>query len=451
MGNKYLNKVMMFLSAISVIALSSLNAYAAADNDRISSYVDEYKKGTGCDSVSVVVLDNGEASYYGDADRLYQIGSMTKAFTGLATRKLISEGRLSEDSKVSELIQGYEAYYGSEQKEITVRQLLDQTSGYTNKESDYPSAEKDMTLKDWALSMSGKELASEPGSEYAYSNVNFDLLGAIIEEVTGKSYSEYMESEILAPLGLNNTYVHAPNEADRITEGSRLGYRHAFRYEIPVIEGRIPAGYFYSNAKDMTQWLMIWQGSADIPEEYKALIDAVKAELTEVGDYRSGWELFNDGVIGHSGGTPNYSSRIIFSDDKKVGVCVLTNLNVAASTDGLCNGIYSMVTTGDSDAIPADVWTVFDIIFTCITLAGIIILIAVLRMKRRSVLIVTGAVTALLVLAICIVMPLVFGAGLFEILFTWGPYSMTGGLMMLFAVFAAACIKVFGSRGVKRS
>ncbi len=445
MGIKRIRPAMILLLAISVLACSMLNAYAAVDNDRISSYVDGFKKSTGCDSVSVVVLDNDEASYYGDPDKLYQIGSMTKAFTGLAAWKLISEGRISEDSKVSELISGFTAYYGSEPKEITVRQLLDQTSGYTNKESDYPSADKDMTLQDWALSMSGKELASEPGSEYAYSNVNFDLLGAIIEQVTGSSYSEYMENEILAPLGLDNTYVHAPDEADRITEGSRLGYRHAFRYEIPVIEGRIPAGYFYSNVEDMTQWLKIWQGSADIPEEYKELVDAVKAELTEVGEYRSGWELFEGGVIGHSGGTPNYSSRIIFSDDEMIGVCVLTNLNVAASTDGLCNGIYSMLTKGDAPAIPTDVWTVFDIIFTCITAAGIILLIAVIFIKRRPALIVIGAVAAVLVLTICIVMPLVFGAGLSQILFTWGPYSMTGGLVMLFAVFVAACVKVIGS------
>ena len=141
----------------------------------------------------------------------------------------------------------------------------------------------------------------------------------------------------------------------------------------------------------MAKWIEILIGTADIPEEYKELISTVKTRLSGVGDYYSGWELFENGVIGHSGGTPNFSSRIVFSDEEKIGVCVLTNLNVAASTDGLCNGIYELAAgdrTGDPAAggrtgnpaaggeavdsadgrdalnFPTDVWTVFDIIFS---------------------------------------------------------------------------------------
>lgn len=456
----------------------------------ISEYMDHFRHKTRCDSVSVTVVTPDGTEVYGDADALYQIGSMTKAFTALAIQKLIREGVLSENDTVSELLPGYTAYYDSEPCEITVGQLLYQTSGYTNKESDYPSATEEMSLRDWAYSMSGKELNSRPGSEYSYSNVNYDLLGTIIEQVSGKTYAEYMNSEILIPLGLTHTYAQAFEAGEsilaqapgagadifaqafeageRIVPGSRLGYSRCFRYEIPVIEGRIPAGYFYSNATDMAEWIRIWTGTADIPEEYKELISAVKDRLNEPGDYYSGWELFENGTIGHSGGTPNYSSRIVFSAEEKIGVCVLTNLNVAASTDGLCNALFELAAGAAADTradigfdapsagarsddpngdighiiIPTDVWTVFDIIFTVVSTIAILSIIVSLFMKRRSAILVFGITLLVLLVAVCIVMPTVFGAGLGEIALTWAPYSFSGGLILMGIGVLVAGIRV---------
>ena len=433
-----MNKIKSLVLAVAMmIVFTGRTAYAA---DAISTYVDEFRDKTRCNSVSVVVVTPDGTEVYGDADALYQIGSMTKAFTGLAVQKLISEGELSESDTVSELIPGYEAYYNSEPCEISVGQLLSQTSGYTNKESDYPSATEEMSLQDWASSISGKELATRPGEEYAYSNVNYDLLGAVIEQVSGKSYAEYMRYEILDPLGLTHTYAQVPGAGANIVSGSRLGYRHSFRYEIPVIEGRIPAGYFYSNAADMAKWIEIWIGTADIPKEYKELIGAVKTRLNGVGDYYSGWELFENGVIGHSGGTPNFSSRIVFSEDEKTGVCVLTNLNVAASTDGLCNGIFEMAAGGevldsadgrDAPDFPTDVWTVFDIIFSVVSAVAVLSIVAVIFMKRRGAILGVGITLLVLLVTVCIVMPIVFGAGLGEIAFTWAPYSFAGSLILM--------------------
>lgn len=209
----------------------------------------------------------------------------------------------------------------------------------------------------------------------AYSNVNFNLLGAVIEQVTGRSYRDYMEQEIIMPLGLEHTYVGEPERADEkkaVVDGTRLLFRKAITYYLPVREGAIPAGYFYSNGTDMALWMEIWLGVADVPSEYQELIREIKVKLVKEGDYYAGWERFENGQIGHSGGTPNYSSRIVFSESENVGACVLTNLNVAASTDSLCNGLLDGMTEvqgktgkqGMTELIKTDVWTVFDRIFT---------------------------------------------------------------------------------------
>lgn len=424
-------KILILLSALSVFFSQTITSYAAYEDMVISDHIEEFKEKTGCSSVTVVVVNDEDTFVYGDEDALYQIGSMTKAFTGLAILKLEKDGALSDEDKISDILNGYEAAFNGEACDITIRQLLTHTSGYTNKETVYPSATKDMSLMDWAYSVSGKELSFRPGEGYAYSNVNYNLLGAVIEQASGMSYEEYMNSAILTPLGLTDTYVHVPSNKADIVSGSRIGYRYAFKYDIPVTEGKIPAGYFYSSASDMERWIKIWLSKEEIPAEYRDLIDTVKKKLKNEEDYYSGWELFEDGLIGHSGGTPNFSSRIVFCDKEGIGVCVLTNMNVAASTDSLCNNIYAVTAGKRADAIITDVWTVFDTVFMAVSLVGVMIILITASVKNKRVIIGLFSFVIIMLTAICVVMPIVFGAGLKEIAFVWAPYSFVCGLIIL--------------------
>ena len=463
---RLIKKSFMILTVATMIVGSILLCKTAVKSSAMTSgngetdeLIAEFCSSTKCRNVSVAVYDNGEISYYGDKDGLYQIGSMTKAFTGLAVQKLICEGKISEKDTVSKFIPGFEAYYDAKSVDITIQNLLDQNSGYTNSESDYPSATEDMTLDEWAMSISGKGLKSEPGTEYAYSNANYNLLGLVIENVSGMTYREYMEKEILTPLGLTNTFVGKPEvstngednakDSTGIVEGTRLGYRHAFNYPIPVREASIPAGYFYSNASDMAHWIEIWTGNCDLPEEFKEPVENVKKQLKTVGDYHSGWELFENDVIGHSGGTPNYSSRIVFSKDGRTGVCVLTSLNVAASTDSLCNGIYDIIVRNEKGNIAGDIWTVFDIIFTVVTLAGILLLISALKIRNRTALIIMDGTIIIILALILILFPVIFGAGMKDIVRIWAPLSLAGGLAVMAADITVISIKLIS--GIKHA
>lgn len=437
MSKKIIAVIMMIMISVCV----SIRAKAETA-DTVNDLILEFKDKTCCDSVSVVVYEKGKASFYGDKDSLYQIGSMTKAFTGLAVEKMMIEGLLSKDDTVSDLIPGFEAFYDGKKADITVDDLMRQRSGFTNSEKDFPSATEDMTLSEWVCSMRGKSLKSMPGSEYAYSNANYNILGAIIERVSGRTYFEYMENEILKPLGLNDTYVGLPSEDCNVIEGERLLYRNTFEYRIPVKNASIPAGYFYSDAKDMRRWIDIWTCGADVSPELQAAVDNIKHRLSDNGDYYSGWERFGD-VTGHSGGTPNYSSRIVYSDKDDIGVCVLTNLNVSASTDSLCNGIIDIVKGRDGGRISNDVWTVFDIVFSSVTLVCIILFAAVFWIRKKHILIFTAIVLALLLFTMIILFPVIFSAPLREILFIWAPASLAGGMIMICADIIHICIRLF--------
>ena len=128
------------------------------EQDEIAGLIDDFKEKTKCENVSCVVINKGEAQFYGDKKGLYQIGSMTKAFTGLAINKLVLEEKISYEDNVSDYIDGFEVYYDSKKTEITIENLLEQKSGFTNNEKDYPSASENMSLEEWAKTISGKEL-----------------------------------------------------------------------------------------------------------------------------------------------------------------------------------------------------------------------------------------------------------------------------------------------------
>ena len=404
-----------------------MNTVSVPETSAVDKAVADFRSETKCESVSVVVLDHGKVSYYGDKYALYQIGSMTKSFTGVAVEKLINDGQISEEDSVAKYIPGFTAYYGSSPVDIKINDLLTQKSGFSNSETDYPSATAGMSLSDWAKSISGKELKSSPGTEYAYSNVNYNLLGLIIENASGKPYREYIEIELLKPLGLNSTTVGEPQDKTNIRSGSRLGFRRTFRYDIPVREGSIPAGYFYSNAEDIGIWMNAWIKTSE-PE-----MDSVLSHLEKEGDYYAGLERFAGDVIGHSGGTPNYSSRMIFSKSRGIGVCVLTNLNVAASTDSLCNNIFAELTGNSHGKLSCDVWTVFDIIFTSVSAAGFAFILLIPFLKKKGILIAAGIVNTLLLALILILFPIIFGAGLKDIALVWSPWSFSAGLLILAA------------------
>ena len=191
----------------------------------------------------------------------------------------------------------------------------------------------------------------------------------------------------------------------------------------------------------------IWTGGCEIPSEYEELIAETKNELKQTGDYFSGWEAFEDGVIGHSGGTANYSSRIVFSSERKTGVCVLTNLNVAASTDRLCNDIFAMTTGGEPAGFVWDVWSIFDFAFAVITMIGIILLVLTLHfMKKVRAMVITGVLEIVVLVSILIIIPMIFQSGWRLILFTWAPWSVLGGLISLsfsiFTVIVKLCIRI---------
>lgn len=185
-------------------------AYAVIDGDAVQT------EGFG------VTQAGGELAV--SPDKPLRIGSVTKSFTALAIMQLAETGALTIDDPVSDhLPEMRNSAAGS----ITLRQLLSHTSGFSTVQGNAlhdQSGELPPTLAALAASLGEQGTAYPPGTRWEYSNANYQILGAVVEAVSGSGYEDYVRNRIFAPLGLSSgtfAYTETPN-------GAAIGHRPWF-------------------------------------------------------------------------------------------------------------------------------------------------------------------------------------------------------------------------------
>lgn len=477
----------IFLLCFFVLSKMPLSASASAEQnitDEINEMVQEHMDKAKITSVSIAFIQNGEATYlsYGEnsADKLslYQIGSTTKAFTALGVLWLEDEGLLSLDDPVSWYIPWLTIKHDGVDvpiEDFSIANLLYQTSGFTNDEARFPSAEDGMTLEDSVRALVNCELAFYPSTQYAYANANYNVLGLLIEIVSGQSYQDFMAEKILSPLGLGNTYSDPAiaEQTGTIVKGSRLAFFQSHPYEIPVNIASIPAGYILSDIHDMSRWIQIHMGLIEVTDQFARLVS--KAHIPDKSNavdadtyYASGWFVQSDGTIYHSGGTPNYSSRVMFNPDDGLGVCVLTNINASANTEMIAENVMAILEGQTPSPYQADIWTIIDTIFSILTFICTPLLLFTLFLLIRSVIqvhkggrakrkwskkavtfVLCSALLVVLSIAIIIILPITFGSS-WQDLVVWAPYSLYTGTsaLTLFSITLFAMV-IAKSAGIK--
>ncbi len=282
-------------------------------------------------------------------DTLFELASTSKAFTALAVLHLEKEGLLNLDAPVSKYLSWFYVNYNGEKHPITLRQLLHHTSGIpTRTITLIPPDNAEDALEQTVRKLVGFELENKPGTQYEYATINYDILGAVIESVSGMSYEEYMEKNIFAPLGLNHTFVGRIPDNALMAAGYKIGFFAAREYDAPVYRGNNPAGYIVSNARDMSRWLQLQIGLEETPftplmqESYKPDHTVPISRLT-LGAYGMGWFSYMTGtdMVDHGGLNPNYTAYISLSPKEKTGVAVMANSN-STSTPFIGNYVMSV-------------------------------------------------------------------------------------------------------------
>lgn len=187
-------------------------------------------------------------------EQVFEIGSVTKQFTAAAVLRLAEQGRLALTDPITRFLPDFPT--GG--RTVTLEHLLTHTSGvpnYTDLPEWIPRWREDMSLATLIGLFAGRPLDFEPGQSWSYSNSGYVLLGAAIEKVTGRSYEDYVETELFAPLGMTGTrYGHQ----EEVVAGRVAGYVKgpAGWLNAPYLSLTQPysAGALMSTVDDLARW-----------------------------------------------------------------------------------------------------------------------------------------------------------------------------------------------------
>ncbi|UVI33464.1 serine hydrolase domain-containing protein [Paenibacillus spongiae] len=267
----------------------------------------------------------------------FGIGSIGKSITAMAVLQLAEIGKIDLDAPIQRYISS--KYIGAEF--ITVRQLLNQTSGFSqistfsNTLSSINDQEQDALEKN-AIAYAEKFLkkTKQTTHPYMYSNANYVLLGYIVQQVSGQSYGDYVKEHVFSPLSMHDSFVTLDEAAEH---GLATPYRRTFGYNVAYdgpyifIPGDAPAGYLYSSANDMSHYL-IAQINGGRFEDYSVLSsEGTRLMQTEPmpGTYAMGWmtdRINGLPVIGQPGGSIGFQAQTYIVPEQQLGVIVFANV-----------------------------------------------------------------------------------------------------------------------------
>lgn len=264
----------------------------------------------------------------------FLLGSMSKAFTGLAIMQLVEAGQLDLDSPVQQYIPWFRVASPDTSARILVRHLLYHTSGLP------PAAARargdDVSLEADVRELSNVMLTHPPGAEYLYSSANYQVLGLLIEVVTGQPYATHIQQQIFTPLEMSHSFT---SQADAMRAGMASGYQLWFGIpvatDLPYEVERLPSASLISSAEDLTHFLIAhlnegrYKGNMILSPTGMAEVHRPAAEGEGFG-YAMGWRvgpIHGTPAIHHGGILPNFRGKMIMFPEQKWGVVVLTNVS----------------------------------------------------------------------------------------------------------------------------
>jgi CubicO group peptidase (beta-lactamase class C family) len=285
-------------------------------------------------------------------DTKFRLGSITKQFTSMLIMQLLNEGKIALDGKPSDYLPYYRKDTG---EKVTVHNLLVHNSGipsYTSKPNFFQDISRDpYGVEEFVKKYCSDDLEFEPGEKFSYNNSGYFLLGAIIEEITGKTYEEVLKERIFDPLGMKNTgYDHHDTILPHRAAGYNLtldGFENA-----PYLDMSLPyaAGSLYSTVEDLYLWDQALYTEKLLPEKLKEVMFQPHVKAFG-GHYAYGWSISEKKVsksdekklhISHGGGINGFNTLI----DRQVTdrhLVVLLNSAPGASLSSMSQGIFNII------------------------------------------------------------------------------------------------------------
>lgn len=385
---------------------------ASSDFDEVDAYVSTKMKELGIPGAALVIVQGDQIVHlkaFGVADAKgrpvtpqtpFFTGSTGKSFTALAIMQLVEAGKIELDASVQTYLPWFRVADIKASKIITVRQLLNQTSGLPRSIGQKQLANSDLSdsaIENNVQALANVELLAPPGERYEYSNANYVTLGMIIQAVTSQLYETYIREHIFRPLDMQNSFT-SKTEAQQ--NELAVGYQKWFGIPIaspnlPFARGSIPAGQLTMSAEDFGHYLIAQLSDGNYhgvsvlsPAGISALHHPDIPMPGSTDFYAMGWEVqhFQDvEVIRHNGQVPGYTTDMFLVPQSHIAVAMVMNtyspmLGIRVSR--IPSSVLRLLL--GQETIPGYEFLYMRIIYALVMLVPLLHFIAVLVTFRRA-------------------------------------------------------------------
>jgi D-alanyl-D-alanine carboxypeptidase len=297
---------------------------------------------------AVLVVKDGKPIFeeaYGLADRehkvpntlktRFRIGSMNKMFTATSILQLAEAGKLDINAPLGKYLTDYPNKDVA--TKVTIHQLLTHTGGTGDIFG--PDFDKNRlelrTLQDYVKLYGNRAPAYEPGSQWAYSNYGFLLLGVIVEKVSGQNYYDYVAEHIYKPAGMTSS---GSEPEEKMVSDRSIGYTKMGGNDWKPNTDTLPyrgtsAGGGYSTVEDLAAFASALQQNKLLNAHYTELLTTAKTD-TGHGSYAYGFadrKINGTRCFGHGGGAPGMNGDLEICPASGYVVAVLANLDPPAA------------------------------------------------------------------------------------------------------------------------
>ena len=260
----------------------------------------------------------------------YRYASVQKSMTALAILQLADRGVIDLDAEV----QRYVPAFPRKPWPVTVRQLLGHLGGiphYVNRDVEQHIT-RHMTTREAVAIFAGFDLVAEPGTRYSYSSYGYNLLGAAIEGASGKSYGEYMRTNVWDPLGMASVQLDDPVALipNRV-RGYRLVDSAVANAEFIDVSSRFAAGGTRGNVPDLLRFVRaVQQGRLVSRASRDLMYTPMRTRDGQPVPYTAGWQIppvRNRGLlVTNDGGQQETRTFILNAPEQNFGIAFAMNL-----------------------------------------------------------------------------------------------------------------------------
>ena len=312
---------------------------------------------------------------------LFRIASLSKSFTALALMQLVDAGRLHLDDPVQDHLPAFQLA-DPRADQITVRELLDHTSGLTDAVVPELSRPQPRTTTEATTSLRAAHLASTPGTTWSYHNPNYQVAARLVEVLSGEPFDQYLRRHILQPAGMasSTSTVTDDQPVPGLTEGHVIAYGHAITAPGPGTY-TVGDGGIVSSAADMARWLIVHAndgqtaaGTRIVSRRGMRVLHTPSAP--QVG-YALGWATHGPTSaptrLEHSGSLLTYTAEEALWPASGYGVVLLFNAGSPMMLDqtAIVHGVFDIIEGTAPPSSGPHMAATLDTVLAALTLAAL--------------------------------------------------------------------------------